>query len=174
MILCSFNRKTIKVKILDHEEYDKHSNFFIELQEPEWRRRGWTGERAKKLKIDFISVAAFYSGLFFLFSSPPSKLILYFCSAVASSSCTISVDLSLVFPPGQRALLNNRHNWLWLKLLMCESSWDISCRGASFRPGWDEDMWNRNEEKIYAFTAFSRSCELLKSLWIDKKRLLAL
>ncbi|XP_073771975.1 sodium/calcium exchanger 1a isoform X2 [Danio rerio] len=37
--------KTIKVKILDHEEYDKHANFFIELQEPEWRRRGWTGER---------------------------------------------------------------------------------------------------------------------------------
>ncbi|XP_026077285.1 sodium/calcium exchanger 1-like isoform X4 [Carassius auratus] len=35
--------KTIKVKILDHEEYDKHANFFIELQEPEWRRRGWTG-----------------------------------------------------------------------------------------------------------------------------------
>lgn len=35
--------KTIKVNILDHEEYDKHANFFIELQEPEWRRRGWTG-----------------------------------------------------------------------------------------------------------------------------------
>ncbi|XP_073681710.1 sodium/calcium exchanger 1a isoform X1 [Garra rufa] len=35
--------KTIQVKILDHEEYDKHTNFFIELQEPEWRRRGWTG-----------------------------------------------------------------------------------------------------------------------------------
>uniref|UniRef100_A0A8C2E413 Solute carrier family 8 member 1a n=1 Tax=Cyprinus carpio TaxID=7962 RepID=A0A8C2E413_CYPCA len=35
--------KSIKVKILDHEEYDKHANFFIELQEPEWRRRGWTG-----------------------------------------------------------------------------------------------------------------------------------
>ncbi|XP_051967536.1 sodium/calcium exchanger 1-like isoform X2 [Xyrauchen texanus] len=34
--------KTIKVKIFDHEEYDKHANFFIELQEPEWRRRGWT------------------------------------------------------------------------------------------------------------------------------------
>uniref|UniRef100_A0A8C2E9Z2 Solute carrier family 8 member 1a n=1 Tax=Cyprinus carpio TaxID=7962 RepID=A0A8C2E9Z2_CYPCA len=34
--------KTIKDKILDHEEYDKHANFFIELQEPEWRRRGWT------------------------------------------------------------------------------------------------------------------------------------
>ncbi|XP_057218050.1 sodium/calcium exchanger 1a isoform X3 [Triplophysa rosa] len=34
--------KTVKVKIHDHEEYDKHANFFIELQEPEWRRRGWT------------------------------------------------------------------------------------------------------------------------------------
>ncbi len=45
IILCSPHRKTIKVKILDHEEYDKHANFFIELQEPEWRRRGWTGER---------------------------------------------------------------------------------------------------------------------------------
>jgi len=45
VILCSPHRKTIKVKILDHEEYDKHANFFLELQEPEWRRRGWTGER---------------------------------------------------------------------------------------------------------------------------------
>lgn len=45
ILLCSPHRKTIKVKILDHEEYDKHANFFIELQEPEWRRRGWTGER---------------------------------------------------------------------------------------------------------------------------------
>ncbi|XP_030626899.1 sodium/calcium exchanger 1a isoform X18 [Chanos chanos] len=35
--------KTIMVKILDHEEYDKQANFYIELQEPEWRKRGWTG-----------------------------------------------------------------------------------------------------------------------------------
>ncbi|XP_030626900.1 sodium/calcium exchanger 1a isoform X19 [Chanos chanos] len=34
--------KTIMVKILDHEEYDKQANFYIELQEPEWRKRGWT------------------------------------------------------------------------------------------------------------------------------------
>ncbi|XP_030626902.1 sodium/calcium exchanger 1a isoform X21 [Chanos chanos] len=40
--------KTIMVKILDHEEYDKQANFYIELQEPEWRKRGWTGTLTKK------------------------------------------------------------------------------------------------------------------------------
>ncbi|XP_062845339.1 sodium/calcium exchanger 1a isoform X17 [Trichomycterus rosablanca] len=37
--------KTIRVKIVDHDEYDKQANFYIQLQEPEWRRKGWTGER---------------------------------------------------------------------------------------------------------------------------------
>ncbi|XP_053085431.1 sodium/calcium exchanger 1a isoform X6 [Pangasianodon hypophthalmus] len=35
--------KSIRVKIVDHDEYDKQANFYIQLQEPEWRRRGWTG-----------------------------------------------------------------------------------------------------------------------------------
>uniref|UniRef100_A0A3B1JGI4 Solute carrier family 8 member 1a n=1 Tax=Astyanax mexicanus TaxID=7994 RepID=A0A3B1JGI4_ASTMX len=35
--------KTIKVKIVDHDEYDKQASFYLQLQEPEWRRRGWTG-----------------------------------------------------------------------------------------------------------------------------------
>ncbi|XP_062845343.1 sodium/calcium exchanger 1a isoform X20 [Trichomycterus rosablanca] len=34
--------KTIRVKIVDHDEYDKQANFYIQLQEPEWRRKGWT------------------------------------------------------------------------------------------------------------------------------------
>uniref|UniRef100_A0A8B9K6N6 Sodium/calcium exchanger 1 n=1 Tax=Astyanax mexicanus TaxID=7994 RepID=A0A8B9K6N6_ASTMX len=34
--------KTIKVKIVDHDEYDKQASFYLQLQEPEWRRRGWT------------------------------------------------------------------------------------------------------------------------------------
>ncbi|XP_060767488.1 sodium/calcium exchanger 1a isoform X2 [Neoarius graeffei] len=34
--------KSIRVKIVDHDEYDKQANFYIQLQEPEWRRRGWT------------------------------------------------------------------------------------------------------------------------------------
>ncbi|XP_030626894.1 sodium/calcium exchanger 1a isoform X14 [Chanos chanos] len=43
--------KTIMVKILDHEEYDKQANFYIELQEPEWRKRGWTGVREQTNRL---------------------------------------------------------------------------------------------------------------------------
>ncbi|XP_026215100.1 sodium/calcium exchanger 1-like isoform X16 [Anabas testudineus] len=35
--------KTIAVRIIDHEEYDKQASFYIELQEPYWNRRRWTG-----------------------------------------------------------------------------------------------------------------------------------
>ncbi|XP_066553185.1 sodium/calcium exchanger 1 isoform X5 [Amia ocellicauda] len=35
--------KTITIKILDREEYDKQAYFYIELQEPVWKQRGWTG-----------------------------------------------------------------------------------------------------------------------------------
>ncbi|XP_026215096.1 sodium/calcium exchanger 1-like isoform X13 [Anabas testudineus] len=34
--------KTIAVRIIDHEEYDKQASFYIELQEPYWNRRRWT------------------------------------------------------------------------------------------------------------------------------------
>ncbi|XP_029376761.1 sodium/calcium exchanger 1-like isoform X21 [Echeneis naucrates] len=34
--------KTIAVRIIDHEEYDKKASFYIELQEPYWKRRRWT------------------------------------------------------------------------------------------------------------------------------------
>ncbi|XP_033874592.3 sodium/calcium exchanger 1 isoform X8 [Acipenser ruthenus] len=36
--------KTITIKILDREEYDKQSYFYVELAEPIWKRRGWTEE----------------------------------------------------------------------------------------------------------------------------------
>ncbi|XP_071361650.1 sodium/calcium exchanger 1-like isoform X2 [Trachinotus anak] len=35
--------KIISVRIIDHEEYDKQASFYIELQEPYWKRRRWTG-----------------------------------------------------------------------------------------------------------------------------------
>ncbi|KAM7008787.1 sodium/calcium exchanger 1a isoform 2-T2 [Tautogolabrus adspersus] len=35
--------KTISVKIIDHEEYDKQASFYIQLKEPYWNRRRWTG-----------------------------------------------------------------------------------------------------------------------------------
>ncbi|XP_026179760.1 sodium/calcium exchanger 1-like isoform X1 [Mastacembelus armatus] len=35
--------KTIAVRIIDHEEYDKQASFYIQLQEPYWNRRRWTG-----------------------------------------------------------------------------------------------------------------------------------
>ncbi|XP_073322460.1 sodium/calcium exchanger 1a isoform X5 [Pagrus major] len=34
--------KTVAVRIIDHDEYDKQASFFIELQQPYWNRR-WTG-----------------------------------------------------------------------------------------------------------------------------------
>ncbi|XP_029376668.1 sodium/calcium exchanger 1-like isoform X20 [Echeneis naucrates] len=40
--------KTIAVRIIDHEEYDKKASFYIELQEPYWKRRRWTGVLTKK------------------------------------------------------------------------------------------------------------------------------
>lgn len=42
---CIPYRKTITVRILDREEYNKQSSFYILLETPEWRRSGkkWTG-----------------------------------------------------------------------------------------------------------------------------------
>ncbi|XP_056135831.1 sodium/calcium exchanger 1a isoform X13 [Lampris incognitus] len=41
--------KTIAVRIIDHEEYDKQANFYIQLQEPQWNRRRRTGVGAVEL-----------------------------------------------------------------------------------------------------------------------------
>ncbi|XP_029284128.1 sodium/calcium exchanger 1-like isoform X2 [Cottoperca gobio] len=34
--------KTLAVRIIDHDEYDKQASFYVELQEPCWNRRRWT------------------------------------------------------------------------------------------------------------------------------------
>ncbi|XP_063048300.1 sodium/calcium exchanger 1b [Engraulis encrasicolus] len=36
--------KVLNVRVLDREEYNKQCSFYIELQTPQWRRRGWTAE----------------------------------------------------------------------------------------------------------------------------------
>ncbi|XP_071369194.1 sodium/calcium exchanger 1-like isoform X16 [Centroberyx affinis] len=41
--------KTVAVRILDHEEYDKQASFYIELQEPYWNRKRWTGEGGEEV-----------------------------------------------------------------------------------------------------------------------------
>uniref|UniRef100_A0A7N6BLU6 Calx-beta domain-containing protein n=1 Tax=Anabas testudineus TaxID=64144 RepID=A0A7N6BLU6_ANATE len=41
--------KTIAVRIIDHEEYDKQASFYIELQEPYWNRRRWTEEGGEEI-----------------------------------------------------------------------------------------------------------------------------
>uniref|UniRef100_A0A4W6E330 Solute carrier family 8 member 1a n=1 Tax=Lates calcarifer TaxID=8187 RepID=A0A4W6E330_LATCA len=41
--------KTISVRIVDHEEYDKQASFYIELQEPYWNRRRWTEEGGEEV-----------------------------------------------------------------------------------------------------------------------------
>ncbi|KAG5266784.1 hypothetical protein AALO_G00236180 [Alosa alosa] len=43
-LLSCLCRKVIYVRVLDREEYDKQCSFFIELQTPQWRRKGWTEE----------------------------------------------------------------------------------------------------------------------------------
>ncbi|XP_052386058.1 sodium/calcium exchanger 1 isoform X1 [Carassius gibelio] len=40
--------KTISVRVLNREEYNKQCSFFIELQTPIWRRRGWTVYREEE------------------------------------------------------------------------------------------------------------------------------
>lgn len=43
--LCLLHpRKTLQVKIVDDEEYEKKDNFFIELGQPQWLKRGISGE----------------------------------------------------------------------------------------------------------------------------------
>ncbi|XP_053193602.1 sodium/calcium exchanger 1a isoform X20 [Scomber japonicus] len=41
--------KTIAVRIIDHEEYDKQASFHIELQEPYWNGRRWTGDGGEEV-----------------------------------------------------------------------------------------------------------------------------
>ncbi|XP_056266050.1 sodium/calcium exchanger 1-like isoform X2 [Pseudoliparis swirei] len=38
--------KSITVRVIDHDEYDKQASFYIELQEPCWNPRRWTGVRS--------------------------------------------------------------------------------------------------------------------------------
>ncbi|XP_041108123.1 sodium/calcium exchanger 1-like isoform X2 [Polyodon spathula] len=45
--------KTITIKILDREEYEKQSYFYVELAEPIWKRRGWTGDFIKTGDIQY-------------------------------------------------------------------------------------------------------------------------
>lgn len=50
--VCVRYRKTITIRILDREEYNKQSSFYVLLQSPEWRRSGkeQTGVRANHLE----------------------------------------------------------------------------------------------------------------------------
>lgn len=41
LFVCS---QTMRVRIIDDEEYEKHENFFIVLEEPRWLKRGISGE----------------------------------------------------------------------------------------------------------------------------------
>ncbi|XP_071015977.1 sodium/calcium exchanger 1-like [Oncorhynchus clarkii lewisi] len=44
--------KTIAIKILDREVYDKHSYFTLELQTPQWRRRGRTATEVALKEVE--------------------------------------------------------------------------------------------------------------------------
>ena len=47
---CCPYRKTVRVKIVDEEEYERQENFFIVLGEPKWMERGISGVRFLKKK----------------------------------------------------------------------------------------------------------------------------
>ena len=47
---CCPYRKTVRVKIVDEEEYERQENFFIVLGEPKWMERGISGVRFFKKK----------------------------------------------------------------------------------------------------------------------------
>lgn len=51
---CCPYRKTVRVKIVDEEEYERQENFFIALGEPKWMERGISGVRSfmEKMKIE--------------------------------------------------------------------------------------------------------------------------
>lgn len=49
-LFCCPYRKTIRVKIVDEEEYERQENFFIALGEPKWMERGISGVRFFKIK----------------------------------------------------------------------------------------------------------------------------
>jgi len=51
---CCPYRKTVRVKIVDEEEYERQENFFIVLGEPKWMERGISGVRflQKKKKMN--------------------------------------------------------------------------------------------------------------------------
>ncbi|KAB0398442.1 hypothetical protein E2I00_014830, partial [Balaenoptera physalus] len=44
--------KTLQVKIVDDEEYEKKDNFFIELGQPQWLKRGISGDGDRKLTAE--------------------------------------------------------------------------------------------------------------------------
>lgn len=44
--VCS---QSFQVRIIDDEEYEKHENFFIVLEEPRWLKRGISGTLTKKV-----------------------------------------------------------------------------------------------------------------------------
>uniref|UniRef100_A0A2K6UPP1 Solute carrier family 8 member A2 n=1 Tax=Saimiri boliviensis boliviensis TaxID=39432 RepID=A0A2K6UPP1_SAIBB len=44
--------KTLQVKIVDDEEYEKKDNFFIELGQPQWLNRGISGDGDRKLTAE--------------------------------------------------------------------------------------------------------------------------
>lgn len=58
-------RKSVAVRIIDHEEYDKQASFYVELQAPCWNQRRWTGvKRHLHLSDDlwpFLHLALFSS-----------------------------------------------------------------------------------------------------------------
>ncbi len=80
LLLSCFCRKTISVRVLNREEYDKQCSFCIELQTPLWRRRGWTVYRgfSPSHSVSF----AFYSSLPLGRVSPSFSLSLLVSCAV--------------------------------------------------------------------------------------------
>lgn len=84
---CCPYRKTVRVKIVDEEEYERQENFFIALGEPKWMERGISGVRSlmkKKIMIENKQIESSLQTpnpenitLFLLLPLPPFLLLLW-------------------------------------------------------------------------------------------------
>lgn len=87
------HRKTLVIRILDHEEYDRRASFYIELQEPTWNKR-LTGVRVSSRIVRWAVSSLLTSSSF----SPSSSYMLSSSLSPISHSALCLFLLSQALP----------------------------------------------------------------------------
>ena len=58
VLVCVFGcSQTFQVRIIDDEEYEKHENFFIVLEEPRWLKRGISGTSLQDVAVIHVRIS---------------------------------------------------------------------------------------------------------------------